>query len=52
LKGKDLLSVSDLSSEEIRLLISEAIDMKANGWLSVLDGKTSTVSTVSRKSPS
>jgi len=40
LKGKDLLSVSDLSSEDIRLLISEAIDMKARGWLSVLDGKT------------
>jgi len=40
LKGKDLLSISDLSSEDIRLLISDAVDMKAQGWLSVLDGKT------------
>jgi len=39
LKGKDLLSVSDLTSEDIRLLISDAIDMKAEGWLSLLDGK-------------
>jgi len=40
LKGKDLLSISDLSSEDIRLLISDAVDMKAAGWLSVLSGKT------------
>jgi len=40
LKGKDLLSISDLSSEDIRLLISDAVDMKAEGWLSVLSGKT------------
>ena len=39
MKGKDLLSVSDLSSEDIRLLISDAIDMKAEGWLSLLDEK-------------
>jgi len=39
LKGKDLLSVSDLSSEEIRFLISDAIDMKARGWSSLLDQK-------------
>ncbi len=36
---KDLLSVSDLSSEDIRLLISSAVDMKAEGRLSLLDGK-------------
>ena len=36
---KDLLSVSDLSSEDIRLLISGAVDMKARGWLSLLDRK-------------
>jgi ornithine carbamoyltransferase len=36
---KDLLSVADLSSEEIRSLISGAIDMKAEGWLSLLDRK-------------
>jgi len=40
LKGKDLLSISDLSSEDIRLLISDAVDMKAASWLSVLSGKT------------
>ncbi len=37
---KDLLSVADLSGEDIRLLISEAIDLKAKGWLSLLSGKT------------
>jgi len=40
LKGKDLLSISDLTSEDVRLLISDAVDMKAAGWLSVLSGKT------------
>lgn len=40
MKGKDLLSISDLSSEDIRLLISDAVDMKAAGWLSLLSGKT------------
>jgi len=40
LKGKDLLSISDLSSEEIRLLISDAVEMKTKGWLSMLNGKT------------
>ena len=40
MKGKDLLSISDLSSEEIRLLISDSVDMKARGWLSLLSGKT------------
>jgi len=39
LRGKDLLSVSDLSGEDIRLLISDAVDMKAQGWLSLLDKK-------------
>jgi len=37
---KDLLSVSDLSGEDIRSLISSAVDMKAEGWLSMLNGKT------------
>lgn len=40
MKGKDLLSISDLSTEEIRLFISEAVDMKVRGWLSLLGGKT------------
>ena len=39
MKGKDLLSVSDLSSEDIQLLISNAIDMKAEGWTSSLSEK-------------
>jgi len=37
---KDLLAVSDLSSEDIHLLISRAVDLKAEGWLSLLSGKT------------
>jgi len=40
LKGKDLLSVADLSSEDIRLLVSNAIDMKSEGWSSLLSEKT------------
>lgn len=40
MKGKDLLSISDLSSDDIHWLISDAIDMKAKGWLSLLSGKT------------
>jgi ornithine carbamoyltransferase len=39
LKGKDLLSISDLSGDDILSLISDAIDIKARGWLSLLDGK-------------
>jgi ornithine carbamoyltransferase len=40
MKGKDLLSIADLTSEDIRQLISDAIDLKAAGWLSMLSGKT------------
>lgn len=40
MKGKDLLSISDLEAEDIGLLLSDAVDMKASGWLSVLSGKT------------
>jgi ornithine carbamoyltransferase len=39
LQGKDLLSIVDLTSDDIRELISCAIDMKAEGWLSLLDRK-------------
>jgi len=39
LKGKDLLSVSDLSSEDIHLLLSDTEEMKVGGWLSSLSGK-------------
>ena len=37
---KDLLSIADLGVEDIRLLISDAIDMKAQGWVSSLNDKT------------
>ncbi len=39
MKGKDLLSISDLSVEEILSLISDAVDIKAKGWFSLLDRK-------------
>ncbi len=39
MKGKDFLSISDLSADDIRSLISDAIDMKDRGWLSLLDRK-------------
>ncbi|MFQ5997056.1 MAG: ornithine carbamoyltransferase [Dehalococcoidales bacterium] len=39
MKGKDLLSVADLSSEDIQLLISSAVNMKASGWTSSLSEK-------------
>jgi len=37
--GKDLLSIADLASEDVSLLISQAIDTKTQGWLSLLDRK-------------
>jgi len=37
---KDLISISDLTGEDIRLLLSDAVDMKARGWFSLLDRKT------------
>ncbi|MFC2043766.1 ornithine carbamoyltransferase [Chloroflexota bacterium] len=40
MKGKDLLSIVDLSGEDICLLIQDAIDMKFRGWLSLLERKT------------
>ncbi len=39
MKGKDLLSISDLSGDDILSLISDTVDMKDRGWLSLLDGK-------------
>jgi len=39
-KGKDLLSICDMSGEEIHVLISDAIDMKNDKWSSILDRKT------------
>ena len=40
MKGKDLLSISDLSGDDFRSLISDAIDSKDKGWLSSLERKT------------
>ncbi len=40
MKGKDLLSISDLSTDDIYSLISDAIDSKDKGWLSQLERKT------------
>jgi len=39
LKGKDLLSISDLSGNDILSLISDTVDIKASPWLSILDRK-------------
>ncbi|MFC2005703.1 ornithine carbamoyltransferase [Chloroflexota bacterium] len=39
MKGKDLLSISDLTGDDIQSLISDAVDIKARGRLSLLDGK-------------
>jgi ornithine carbamoyltransferase len=40
LLGKDLLSISDLASEDIKLLLRDAADIKAGGRISPLVGKT------------
>jgi len=40
MQGKNLLSISDLGSEDIHLLIREAVSLKTGGWLSLLSGKT------------
>ncbi|MFC2045485.1 ornithine carbamoyltransferase [Chloroflexota bacterium] len=39
MEGKDLLSISNLRGQDIQLLISNAIDLKAKGWTSLLDRK-------------
>ena len=39
LRGKDLLTISDLTGEDIRLLITNAVDLKTAGWLTMLTGK-------------
>jgi ornithine carbamoyltransferase len=40
MKGKDLLSIADLTSDDIQSLISDAIDAKDQGWVSILEGKS------------
>ncbi len=39
MQGKDLLSINDLTSEEIKALIQDAIDMKNDSWHSILERK-------------
>ncbi|MCJ7743979.1 MAG: ornithine carbamoyltransferase, partial [Dehalococcoidales bacterium] len=39
MKGKDLLLISDLTGDDIQSLISDAIDAKDQGWVSILEGK-------------
>ena len=39
MKGKDFLSISDLSADDIHSLIADAIDIKDRGWLTLLDRK-------------
>lgn len=39
MKGKDLLSITDMSSEEIQVMLSDAVDMKHDKWHSILDRK-------------
>ena len=38
-KGKDLLSISDLARDDIDSLLEDAIDGKSQGWCSALEGK-------------
>ena len=40
MKGKDLLSVSDLSSGEVDLLLSDTMNMKTRGWVPSLSGRS------------
>jgi len=37
---KDYLSVSDLSDTDLKLLLSDAVELKARGWISALSNKT------------
>ena len=40
MKGKDFLSISNLTAEEIHSLISDAVDSKDTGWNNLLEKKT------------
>jgi ornithine carbamoyltransferase len=40
MNNKDLLSISDLSSIDIHLLLADAVELRADGWLDTLAGKT------------
>jgi ornithine carbamoyltransferase len=38
-KGKDFLSITDMNREDVKLLISRAVELKAEGWSSSLSQK-------------
>jgi ornithine carbamoyltransferase len=40
MKGKDLLSISDLTGEKLKALIRSAVDMKEGCWRTTLSGKS------------
>jgi len=40
MKNKDLLSISDLTSIDIHLLLADAVELRADGWVGALAGKT------------
>ncbi len=39
MKGKDFLSITDLNREDIKLLISRAVELKVEGWTNFLNEK-------------
>ena len=40
MKNKDLLSISDLTSIDIQLLLADAVELRTDGWVNALAGKT------------
>ena len=40
MKKKDLLSINDLSSIDIHLLLADAVELRAEGWLGMLAEKS------------
>ena len=39
MKGKDLLSISDLTREDLETIIYDAVEIKSKGWNMILEGK-------------
>ncbi len=39
MKGKNLISISDLTRDDIELFIADAVDAKSRGWSHTLEGK-------------
>jgi len=40
MKNKDLLSIADLTSIDIHLLLADAVELRTDGWVNALAGKT------------